>query len=269
MQAPAGIELFQLPALPETLPNQIHHYPPSPAYRLGRQFEDVISTALELTGCQLLGRNIPLYEGKRTLGELDFIYQTPHQQIVHLEAAVKFYLFSPTTDSIDPLAAYIGPNGRDRLDKKWQRLINHQLPLLHQPVTTTTLQRAGIALPDQQQLLLTGMLFYPLLSATNLPEPLDIHPQHNRGWWLHQRNLHPALFNTQDRFIVLPRWYWLGALSHQPSPTALTYQQLCRQLKETTPPCMLAVIREENGRWRETGRGIIVQDSWPCTEKAR
>lgn len=57
----------------------------------------------------------------QTLGAIDLILETPHQEYEHWEIAIKFYLLHQGT--------WFGPNAHDQLDKKLSRMLNHQLKM--------------------------------------------------------------------------------------------------------------------------------------------
>jgi hypothetical protein len=64
--------------------------------------------------------------GNTTLGECDFlVFDKLNQRIQHWEVAVKFYLGVPHEQDI----VWLGPNLKDRLDKKIRHTLAHQLPL--------------------------------------------------------------------------------------------------------------------------------------------
>ena len=78
---------------------------------------------------------------ERTLGELDLIYQNSNaSEVVHLELAIKFYLLNKGGTQ---LTDFVGPAGHDRLDLKWDRLRQHQLPLSHTGEALDFLQHTG------------------------------------------------------------------------------------------------------------------------------
>lgn len=65
---------------------------------------------------------------RRTVGELDFLLKYKNQ-FCHLENVYKFYLYD-TKKNGNELDKLIGPNKRDWLMKKLEKLKRHQLPLI-------------------------------------------------------------------------------------------------------------------------------------------
>lgn len=72
--------------------------------------------------------NVQVNSLGKTLGEFDILIIDPLGRYHHLELACKFYLHC--FDSQQQVL-WIGPNCGDRLDIKYHKTQNHQLPLLH------------------------------------------------------------------------------------------------------------------------------------------
>ncbi len=151
--------------------------PPMPR-QVGRWFERVHLEALQGTeGVEVLAANRQLRAEARTLGELDVLYRAGGR-VVHREVAVKYYLAVGAGD--DP-AGWVGPNRRDRLDRKLDRLISHQLAL-------PGLARAvdawpqDLPTPDRSEVLLLGALFSPA-SDPRLPKGADPAVEHGRWYY--------------------------------------------------------------------------------------
>ena len=262
------------------------HYPALPAFRLGHVFEDVVNEFIKLSiDCDLLARNIQIYDSTRTLGELDCLYyHRVDQQAVHLEIAIKFYLYYPellpqktTHSKSSGLDRFIGPGGKDRLDKKWTRLINHQLKLSDNPSALETLRTKKLPLPDHSELLLTGYLFYPYEmnknEIFNQNQALQhvIHPQHQYGWWLTAGNielLEAHAYKEDWYFIILPKHYWIGGCAHYNNDEISRLCMNFKALKQTLTagidlPVHLVTMHNKGDRFTEVARGFVVSDNWP------
>lgn len=153
-----GIPLFRWPeataathrALPPT-PGPLHH-------RLGRRFEQHWQHALEqLPGWTVLASGVQLRAEGRTLGELDLLV-SGEGEVWHLELAVKFYLCAPGRSG-DAWADWIGPNGRDRLDRKLERMRDHQLPLGQSDHARSHLAARELPAPTRSAAVLHGVRF--------------------------------------------------------------------------------------------------------------
>jgi hypothetical protein len=275
INCPAGIDVF----IPSDQLIDLHHWPTStmtypapPAYRLGKQFEDCIAVLFQHNKqATLLQRNLVIAGEKRTLGELDCLYESAGSSCIHLELAIKFYLYTGadhdvTKSTASGLERFIGPGGKDRLDKKWKRLIEHQLPLSKTPVALQAIHSAGLPTPEQRQLLLTGILFYPYDNWQSfIPKNQLINPQHLRGWWLFQRQI-DALHNEADSyFVILPRWHWMAGIAHYNTLSPLSFTQMKQQVCEDNKPKMLACVQWDSTQqcWHESSRGFVVRDNWP------
>ncbi len=240
-------------------------YPCAPAYRLGKQFEDVVEALIRNSpNAKLLARNLTILDKKRTLGELDYLIQQTGGQVLHLEVAIKFYLHHP---QIHGLSGFIGPGGRDRLDIKQQRLQTHQLPITRKAEARQALLDSDLPLPTHQATLLTGYLFYPYNTyyTAHWPQIKALHPNHYKGWWLRHSDIEQldTQPDSDTYFVILPRHHWIAGLEHQEHLTPLTKTELKHQITEAHSPKMIVETREEKGRWRTISRGIIVKDSWP------
>src|SRR5690554_1995355 len=111
---------------PESMPSLLQQ---ATQRRLGLYFEQLYACLLQdLLGWELLARNLQIRDERRTLGELDFLLRNPLTgEVEHHEIAVKFYLGH--TDAVSRRVRWYGPNSRDRLDLKTDRLLQHQTRL--------------------------------------------------------------------------------------------------------------------------------------------
>ncbi|MGC1633732.1 MAG: DUF1853 family protein, partial [Gelidibacter sp.] len=102
--------------------------------RLGKLVERfVFHQLVEDRSRKILAQNVQIQAHNRTLGELDALLMTPNGPI-HLEIIYKFYLYDPN-EGKDELSHWIGPNRKDSLLQKLDKLKNKQLPLLYHPET--------------------------------------------------------------------------------------------------------------------------------------
>jgi hypothetical protein len=124
--------------------------------RLGIYYERLWHYLLERDpDTELLAHNLPVRDGKRTIGEFDCLFWCRRRNAhIHLELAVKFYLGIPGQDS------WLGPGARDRLDIKLDHLLDQQSRLASHPAARQPLQALGIA--DCLGLIdIKGYLFVP------------------------------------------------------------------------------------------------------------
>jgi len=176
--------LHQLDCQPEPLIKQLSMLKP---YVIGKRFECYVFYWLMISPhFECLQHNYVLQDDKRTLGEADFIIrELATDKIIHLEVAVKFYLGinrdmdnNDNTEGNDIAAMHHwhGTNLRDRLDIKFNRLVNHQTQL-----AKNYPERMPYAI-DESWCLLKGRMFTPIAQQT-LPDFFaDDCPQ---GIWFH------------------------------------------------------------------------------------
>ena len=78
---------------------------------------------------KILAENVQIQNEKTTVGEIDCILTTAKKP-VHLEIIYKFYLYDKSVGT-NELEHWIGPNRRDSLVSKLNKLKDKQLPLLY------------------------------------------------------------------------------------------------------------------------------------------
>ena len=248
------------------VPAYLKTYPAQPAYRLGKHFEDCVEGLFESSpGNKIIARNLVIQTPERTLGELDLIYQNNASEIVHLELAIKFYLLNKGGTQ---LTDFVGPAGHDRLDLKWDRLRQHQLPLSYSSEVLNFLEQRSLPLPTRQQLLLTGMLFYAYENwQSTVVEDIGINPQQQRGWWLEHHELAQleTIRGPQRGFIILPKWHWIGGPRHYNEPQPIDYNELIvRTTADPWPNMVLMYERVNNDQpWICKNRGLILTTKKP------
>jgi hypothetical protein len=152
---------FKLPSITFSLSEMIALEIPE-RLRLGNRMEYFFSYIIENTErYNLIMKNTQVFHAKQTLGELDFIlFDTQADRYIHIELGGKIYLYDP---QIEPeLAKWIGPNRRDSLVKKINKLREKQFPLLYKEATQAVLRNAQInSLEIEQQICLKTRLFVP------------------------------------------------------------------------------------------------------------
>jgi len=128
---------------------------------IGKQAEKCFEHYLKTSErYDVLASNIQIQGPTETMGELDYlVYDKELQQNLHVELACKFYLLDPRKKN---LSAWIGPNRKDSLHEKAEKLRLKQFPILFAKETTALLEQV---IPDvmeiEQQLCLKAFLFLP------------------------------------------------------------------------------------------------------------
>jgi hypothetical protein len=143
----------------------------------------------------------------RTLGELDFLLKSP-DNLIHLELAVKYYL---VTGDGSELKFYYGPNPRDRMDRKWHKMVYKQTQWLQSDDRLeryhfeTDLSEELLGQYWKNLLLMKGKIFLHW-NQTSLKQKLapEINPSCEKGLWCYQREWKEYLSeqNPQLHWIV-------------------------------------------------------------------
>ncbi len=230
-------------------------------FRLGYYFEDLIRIYIEkFIQPTDFKYNIQVCRDKTTVGEYDFLMALSSGLNVHLEAAVKFYLCTSEDPTHCSLDSFVGPNRKDKLSRKWQRLTEHQLQLSKTDAGKAQAMALGL-LPDQHSLLLRGYLFYPFRAWQEYQPPAPINTDHLRGWWLRVSEIESLGNNYQYVVLMKPRWMALARCSFQET---LSNAELIEATHRIATPMLVARLRynETRGAWYESDRGFIVPDYW-------
>ncbi|GGG46528.1 DUF1853 family protein [Bizionia arctica] len=137
----------------------------SPTIRLGKRVEQFVFHQLKQhPQVSILAENIQIQKDKLTLGEIDGLLLI-NKQPVHLEIVYKFYVYDESVGTTE-LDHWIGPNRKDSLVEKLDKLKNKQLPLLYRTDTLSYLQKYQLEIEQiEQKVLFKAQLFLPYLSS--------------------------------------------------------------------------------------------------------
>ena len=98
--------------------------------RLGKLVEQFVFIQLQQNkSISIIAQNLQIIHNKVTIGEIDCLMQYLNKYI-HLEIVYKFYLYDEHINTGE-LDHWIGPNRKDSLVFKLNKLKNKQLPLVH------------------------------------------------------------------------------------------------------------------------------------------
>ncbi len=238
--------------------------------RLGRYSERLLEILIkELISPENFAANLPVREGKNTLGEFDFVFRQG-EVTEHWEAAIKFYLAVPPDQGLLSTRSFVGPSLRDRMDLKLTKIFDHQLALAHRPVGANVLAENGFEVPISRAFI-KGMLFYPKSDprtiAQNWSLPPEISPRHARGWWAMVRELESF---SEGTFVVLPRLSWISEFRIEtglPPDSQMDLRQLIRFCDSSPDPVCVAELEREGDGWVEKSRGFVVANDWKSRAK--
>jgi hypothetical protein len=208
--------------------------------RLGGYFEQLILWWLNhSTRYQVLAHNLQVNDQGRTLGAFDLIVHDKQDQLnEHWELACKFYLQDGDSGLIQ---SWFGPARKDKLEKKLQHLLNHQIALSQHPSGSDFLKRQGWPI-SRHRILVKGRLFG---NAETLPDVVN--PDCLVGWLKRRRDYQPS-----DGDLPLQRQHWMsevedGDIEQPNAATASRHGCLC-------------IAQVAHGM--ETSRGFVVPDDW-------
>jgi hypothetical protein len=194
-----GIEQFHFPQIdlgffkPKPIPERV---------RLGHRMEYVCKQLIEFhPDYEIILHNLPVRDGKRTIGEIDFILrEVETEKIVHIELTYKFYIIDPKIS--DPIHRLIGPNKRDMFFTKMEKIKNEQFQLVHAPKSVDALDKFGI---DHREIThkacYKAQLFLPY--RTNASDLRPLNPECVCGFWLQFDDFNAMEFRNLEFYIPL------------------------------------------------------------------
>ena len=199
------------------------------SHKVGPAFEALIQWGLVVgLGYECLGWDLQVQKEKRTIGALDLVVRSPEGKVEHWELAYKLYLQADGKLAWDH---WVGPNERDRLSLKVEKMLTHQLPLSSRPEAQEALARIGVTQVDTHRVLLLGALFRPwkeqAMMAVDATEP-------SQGCWAHVSEVQEiASIYPRSRWSKREKPFWFGPWNQ--ASDSLSGAELCRSLQENPP----------------------------------
>ena len=238
-----------------------------PTHRLGLYFEQLWHFFLQHDATtDLITHNLAVVDQGKTVGEFDCIYYDhQRERHVHLELAVKYFLGVPhgTVDSSRGQAQdWLGPDSRDRLDRKLATLVQRQALLGAHPAAAPSLHALGIG-PLTREVVFKGYLFQPV--RTPLPLPVGYNHACRMSHWVScdQLQFYCASLGTRQ-FMILTKLRWLSLARCNSSGETVNAEQLhsavLQLFKDSNYPIMIAAMDEKG---RESMRFIVTPAHWP------
>jgi hypothetical protein len=166
---------------PLALPND-HQYQGNP--RLGFVYQHLCQTLIENSPHYSIAHDeIQINVDGRTLGAIDFILEDKRSaHLEHWEVAIKFYLLHENT--------WYGPNAHDQLDKKFDRMLSHQLKMSSSEAFRAQYPDLNI---QSQHLLMQGRLYINPFLEQDVPTHclgFAINASQVNGYWCYQNQAH-------------------------------------------------------------------------------
>lgn len=164
-----GLRQFQ----PEATNARFNHSQKK-SLRLGNWAEQFVFFQLHhQKDCEVLFENLQIKDDKTTIGELDVLFNI-NNKLLHLEIIYKFYLYHRSSNQENDLNYWVGPNRKDSLIYKLNKLKNKQLPLLYNNHTQRLLNKSFIDTSKASQFVMfKAQLFLPYGS---IEDSIDLGP---------------------------------------------------------------------------------------------
>ena len=188
--------------------------------RLGHSVEKIVSQLIKAsTNFKILYENLQIKVENKTIGEIDFIIEEiKTKQLFHIELAYKFYLLDPTISTIQ-LHNWIGPNRKDSLKEKIEKLRDMQFPLLYKTQTKAVISELDTTKINQKLCLVTS-LYLPYESKVEI-EPL--YAKAVKGYFI-KYDLFKSLEKNNKYFYIPKKKDW--GISPSTNKQWYTYQEV-------------------------------------------
>lgn len=222
--SPKGIQAFFVSNLEISDPIQ---YKANNPLRLGKEIEKVFSACVKASlNYQVIKENIQILQGKITIGELDFILKnTTSNQYIHLELVYKFYVYD-SKQSINEIERWVGPNRKDSLIEKLNKIEIKQFPLLQNPLTQLKLEGIDVS-KMKQNLCFMANLFVPYQKQNNYFT--EINNKAISGYWLSLVDF-SNLLDSKNLYYLPPKSEW--GVDPKYNLTWLTKPEVINQITE-------------------------------------
>jgi uncharacterized protein len=232
--------------------------------RLGRYAERLLEFYLRFGPLhRFIASNLPIRRGANdrtqidhtTIGEIDFLVETPRGEAEHWELAVKYFLCAadgPIATSDD----FVGPDRAEVMTGKLAKLFDRQLGNTPPaPYADRTWRPRAFT---------RGWMFY----AGDPPRCDLLAASHLRGRWVGRSD---ASALPEGRYVLVPRTAWMGApddarIQSRDALLAdidLQWSQFAPATAKRWPQArMIARLVETPGMLREAERLFVVPDDW-------
>ena len=204
-------------------------------------FKEFISLSLTY---KILASNLQIFRKKVTLGEIDFILQDlPSLQIIHLELVYKFYIYDPSIPN--EIDRWIGPNRKDTLQQKINKLKSKQFPLLEVDETRLALESYQIDTSKiEQKVCFKAKLFVPKKMLENT-FPF-INNECIEGYYLKIKEFESKEYSTSLYFMPSKRnWPVHPKHNDQWYSYSEIQEELSRSLEKNKSPLIWRKISED------------------------
>lgn len=230
--------------------------------RLGHYYEALWGYFLqEDNNFTVKAQQLQINSDGKTYGEFDFVvFEHSLQQHLHIEIAIKFYLYSQQylEDSPKNPNCWLGPNSQDNLGKKQNHMQSQQQQLSQLPQAKKQLAALGIE-QVTPVMSLKGFLFSQGQTLPkNVPNGTAMQPYYFAD------NCQQAFTKT---CYLLPKHRWLSQVHQQSSITPIRFEALQQAIKDWPSPKLLCHGHiNSQGMLIENQRFFICPTTWPNTK---
>lgn len=223
-----GLQQFKLPKNNMSLESPEIEIPSlANNFVLGKRMESFFEFCIqENTQFTLLAANMQISKKRITIGELDFLLKDLFtNKIFHIEMVYKFYVYDPNFSS--EMQGWIGPNRKDSLLQKVDKLKEKQFPLLFKPETEELLQSLEIK-SDKiiQKTYFKANLFIPKSLQQQLFS--KINPACIAGIWVHFNEFNSAHYQDFE-FFSPKKQDW--PIAPQFGETWVSHSEIIKEIK--------------------------------------
>ena len=193
---------------------------------LGKRMESFFEIAIDHSErYDLMAANIQIIQEKQTHGELDFlVFDKENSRPLHVELVYKLYVYDPSFPK--EIEKWIGPNRRDSLLQKQDKLRTKQFPLLHKPETEAYLSKMNLSADEiEQQLCFKAQLYTPV---NYKPDNETVNLNGLRGHWYRYEDF--LNMNWQENQFFSPKKkYW--SCDPKDNSNWISYSELLNEIE--------------------------------------
>lgn len=173
---------------------------------LGKRVETFFELVIRQSeNYKIIAGNLQVHKNKITVGEIDFlVHDLQQKKDLHIEVVYKFYVYDP--DLSEEINRWIGPNRKDSLPQKIQKLKKNQLPLLFKPETKKLLSTFNLQPEDmEQRVCYKANLFVPKeLLGKKFPY---VNNKCITGYWIHYQDFDRETYGQHEFYAPKkPDW---------------------------------------------------------------
>lgn len=232
-------------------------------HKLGLYAEDLVLHFFEAHPFyELLIHDLQIFIEKRCIGAMDFVVRNKKTgEIEHWEMAIKFYLqLEPSRDWSD----FVGPSGKDSMQRKLGKMLGKQLPLSLREETKNRLAELDIPAPTTRRILSKGMLFGQWNTEFQAPEGTD--PNQPLGTWIRRKDFVTQFIFSGKRWKIRRHPHWIAPYLTRDESELLGTEEVMEAPLERDRFLMISEMEPCVQGWQEVHRWIVVIDDWERME---